>query len=459
MDQTCWQKELQKIWGSKISKGIIISAPGSGSGKTLFTLSLLRHLKNRKIRVNSAKIGPDYIDIAFHSFAINKPSMNIDTWAMRDKTLDYLLEKISADSELIVVEGVMGLFDGALVNKCFKNGSTASLAEKTGWPIVLIVDASSMAQSAAALIKGFMVHNKNLEICGVVFNKVGGLGHRKILSDALQEHLPQLKIFGFLPRNINMNLPERYLGLEQASENQNIELFMDDAAHWLAGNVDIDALVSEAMPKICTSSTNSNCQIKPIGQRIAVAKDEAFSFIYESVLQGWSDAGAEVTTFSPLLGEFPSVFADSIYLPGGYPELYASELVANDFGNKIRSLGESGIRILGECGGYMVLGRGITDKNGGRFKMAGLLPLETSFEKSNLHLGYRKVSTLTQSPLGGPGCEFKGHEFHYANIISETGAKPLFKSTNAKGDLLGDAGMTDGNIAGSFIHLVDQCED
>jgi len=439
-----------------MAKGIIIGAPSSGSGKTFLTLGLLRLLKIKQVSVRSAKVGPDYIDPAFHTAASGSECLNLDTWAMRDTMMDYLLSSLEQQVDFIVVEGVMGLFDGVWIKNQAKNGSTASLAEKTGWPIVLVVDASSQAQSIAALINGFAYHSTKISLSGVIFNKVGGLGHEKILRETALKYFPDIDVLGCVPRNEKLVLPERHLGLVQASEHKSLDSFLDNVANWLVKYLEIDKLLAIAKHREEILLQKPFNQIIPIGQRIALAKDVAFSFVYPSLLEGWAKAGSEIVPFSPLAGQGPCKSADAIYLPGGYPELYAGKLSSNGFLKLLRVAAASGAKIFGECGGYMVLGNSLIDKDGGQHEMAGLLNLETSFKDCKLQLGYRRVTAQHDFLLGKRGSKFSGHEFHYATSDSREGSESLFSSFNARGEDLGFSGAINGNVSGSFVHLIDQ---
>jgi cobyrinic acid a,c-diamide synthase len=250
------------------------------------------------------------------------------------------------------------------------------------------------------------------------------------------------------------------LGLVQAVEHPDLEAFLDRAAGLAADNLDVEALIRLARPlalKGDAAGPPLNPPLEPIGQRIAVASDDAFAFSYDLVIEGWRESGAEVTTFSPLADEAPDSEADAVYLPGGYPELHAGRLAAaGNFLGGLRGLAEKGAAVYGECGGYMVLGQGLADADGARHEMAGLLPLETSFKKRKLHLGYRRVRTAEDSALGNSGQAFRGHEFHYTGIVEEKGAKSLFQAEDAEGNDLGPVGLRDGRVAGSFIHLIDR---
>lgn len=436
--------------------GLIIAAPSSGAGKTLITLGLLRHLRETGIDVISAKTGPDYIDPAFHMAATNRPCRNLDPWAMRTETLEELAGDMAAKADDIVCEGVMGLFDGAVPSDDIHDGSTAALAEITGWPVVLVIDASKQAASAAVLAKGFAAHRKGVDVAGVIFNRVGGARHVEILTEAMKRIAPDLEIFGALPRNESLELPSRHLGLIQAREHTQLEAFLDKAADWIAAHLDVAALRRAMRPWPVRPKSDAPLLIPPLGQRISVARDDAFAFAYPAVLEGWRAAGSEISFFSPLTNQAPDPKADAIYLPGGYPELHAGRISANwDFMDGLQQAADASKPIFGECGGYMVLGHGLTDAEGRRHPMAGLLPLETSFATRRLHIGYRRVTLSKAGPLGGARTRFRGHEFHFATVVEEGPGLPLFRAEDASGRELGETGMADRRVVGSFIHLID----
>ncbi len=438
---------------AKQPAGVLIAAPASGSGKTLMTLGLLRALTNRGVSVASAKVGPDYIDPAFHAVASRRACINIDPWAMRTELRAGLLADLPDEPTMIVCEGVMGLFDGATATQ----GSSADIAAETGWPVVLVIDARAQAASAAAVVRGFASHRDDVAIAGVIFNRVGSARHRAVIAEAMAATLPDIDILGFVPRSGALELPSRHLGLVQAVEHPQLENFIDAAAGLIEEHVNIHALQGLSRPSNMGGAGAQLGAIPPLGQRIAVASDEAFAFRYGHVIAGWRAAGADVQMFSPLHNEAPSVDADAIYLPGGYPELHAGKLsAANLFLNGMRDAAARGTVVFAECGGYMVLGEGLVDGDGARHAMAGLLPLETSFAKRALHLGYRRACCASDGPLGVTGTPYRGHEFHYATVIKEGPAEPLFEISDATQAPLGTAGLRHGNIAGSFIHLIDR---
>lgn len=438
--------------------GLIIAAPSSGSGKTVITLGLLRALRDHGTRISGAKAGPDYIDPAFHSAATGRTAHNLDPWGMRPGTVAALIEHSARDTDLIIAEGVMGLFDGANLPGRPDAGSTADLAAQTGWPVVLVIDAAKQAGSVAALVSGFANHRADVKVAGVILNRVGSESHEQVLWEAISMTCPGLPILAAVRRDPALALPERHLGLIQAGEHDTLESFIATAGRTLSQAVDLDALISLARPThFVRSSSDDGLQIPILGQRIAVARDDAFAFSYASVLNGWRASGSEISFFSPLADEAPAPDADAIYLAGGYPELYAAQLSrASRFRQGLQDAAARKAAILGECGGYMVLGKGLIDAEGKCHEMTGLLPVETSFAARKLHLGYRVVETVSTTVLGSTGRQFRGHEFHYASITSEADGTPLFDTANARGDHLGPVGMTNGNVSGSFIHLIDQ---
>lgn len=420
----------------------------------MVTLGLLRLMARHGRRVIGIKNGPDYIDPAFHAAASYRPCVNLDLWAMRPATVAAMVERLSADHDLILAEGAMGLFDGAAEG----GGSTADLAVLTGWPVVLVVDARGQGASIAALVRGFASHRADVEVAGVVCNRVGSHEHAQILRRALAPL--GVPVLGMILRDAALVLPERHLGLVQAAEHKDLDAFIDRAAERVQRCVEVSALMELTRPAhdLARWAGSPGDGIAPLGQRIAVARDTAFAFAYPALLQGWRERGAELSFFSPLANEAPDPNADAIYLPGGYPELHAARLAANmRFTSGLGAAAERGAAIYGECGGYMVLGTGLIDGEGRRQPMAGLLPLETSFAERTLHLGYRAVTLVGEAgPLGEGGGSFRGHEFHYARILTEGEGAPLFLAADAAGRPLGAAGRRVGSVFGSFVHLIDR---
>jgi len=446
-----------------MTPGLLIAAPASGSGKTVVTLALLRHFRNAGCAVASIKVGPDYIDPAFHAAASGRPCLNLDGWAMRPATLDALAAQAGAAAELVLGEGVMGLFDGAIgapaAGLAPAPGSTAEIALRTGWPVLLVVDAKGLGASAAALLHGFASYHPSVAIAGVLFNRVGGPRHADLLCESCAPL--GLPVLGALPRDPGLALPERHLGLVQAGEHDALDAFLERAARIVAAHADTAALAALAAPgRMAAAAGAAPPPLPPLGQRIAVASDIAFAFAYPFVLAGWRAAGAEVTTFSPLADEAPDPAADAVFLPGGYPELHAGRLAGNRrFLDGLRNAAARGAAVYGECGGYMVLGRTLRDGAGQDHAMAGLLPLETSFAAPQRHLGYRRATLLGDGPLGTADTAYRGHEFHFAQERPSGRAAPLFACRDAAGTARGTAGQCDGRVMGSFLHLIDRAAD
>ncbi len=416
----------------------MIAAPQSGSGKTVLTLALLRAFRNRGLNVASAKVGPDYIDPHFHAAASGRRCFNLDPWAMGKPLIQKLLYDLAEGADLVIIEGVMGLFDGPAGAR----GSTADLAEDLGLPVILVVDASRQSQSVAALVHGFTSFRPSVNVAGVVLNRVASERHEELLREALPG-----KVLGAVRRAASLELPSRHLGLVQAEENQQLEAFIESAAAAVSCEANLNHLLTIASQ--LPDESGDTPSIRPLGQRIAVARDRAFAFAYPHMLEGWRVAGAEIVPFSPLSDEAPDAGCDAIFLPGGYPELHAGRLAANH--GFLAGLKAAKGLVYGECGGFMVLGEELIDATGHRHKMAGLLPLVTSFATRKLSLGYRTLRPLPGAPWTTP---IRGHEFHYSTISSEGYAERLFAAGDAGGHDLGQIGLRRGQIMGSYAHLI-----
>jgi len=433
------------------ARGFIVAAPHSGAGKTTVTLALLAGLRRRGLRVRSAKAGPDYIDPAFHAAVTGVPSVNLDSWAMPGSLLDALAAAAVADADMMVIEGVMGLFDGA-AGSTRRRGATADLAAHFGLPVVLVLDVARQAQSAAALVRGFATHDPAVRIAGVVLNRVASERHRAMVTDAIAA-LP-VPVFGALPRETAIALPERHLGLVQAGEHANLAARIERLADIAERHIDLDAIASQAAAFRNASANGRPCALPPPGQRIALARDQAFSFVYPHVVDGWRTAGAEIFPFSPLADQAPPAEADSCWLPGGYPELYAETLAnARNFARGLRHFAEAR-PVHGECGGYMVLGESLEDAAGRRHPMTSLLGHWTSFASRKLHLGYRSARLLSAGVLGDAGTVISGHEFHYASLMSRGRDEPFADVADAEGRPLPPSGGRRGHVTGTFFHAI-----
>ena len=423
---------------SERGRGLILAAPRSGSGKTTLTLGLLRAFRDRGVPVRGAKSGPDYIDPQYHAAASGLPCTNLDAWAMAPARLQAL----AAGPGLLLVEGAMGLFDGAPPDG---RGATADLARHLRLPVVLVVDCAQMAQSVAPLVAGFAGYDPAVRIAGVILNRVGSPRHAAMLRRALAPL--GIAVLGAVPREAALDLPSRHLGLVQAGEHEGLGAFLSGAAAAMAASVDLDALAALAAPLPDPAPAP---RLTPPAQVIALAEDVAFGFAYPHWLADWRAAGAEIRHFSPLADD-PVPEAGFVFLPGGYPELHAGRIAAaGRFLASLRAAAAAGVPVHGECGGFMVLGDSLTDAAGQRHAMAGLLGLDTSFAQRRLHLGYRHV-TATAGALPG---HWAAHEFHYATTLRAEGT-PLFAASDSEGAALPPMGLVRGSVAGSFAHLID----
>ncbi|MEZ0170684.1 cobyrinate a,c-diamide synthase [Microvirga sp. TS319] len=470
--------------------GILIAAPRSGSGKTTITLGLQRALARRGMRVRGVKCGPDYIDPAFHAEATGAPSYNLDSFAMSTRLLTALAAASAEAADLIVAEGSMGLFDGVRQD-IGRTGASADIAALFGWPVVLVLDVSGHAQSAAAVALGCARFDPRITVAGVVLNRVASDRHRRLVEDGMARI--GLPVLGALMRTDTLTLPERHLGLVQAGETAELGPRLERLADAVENAVDIDRLLAlsgptrigadalahraKKWPRFFASndapfkewsigldpksgstfgSDALALALPPPGQRIALASDQAFSFIYPHVLAGWRAAGAEIVTFSPLADEPPPPDCDICWLPGGYPELHAGRIAgAGRFLQGLRCF-STDRPVHGECGGYMVLGRTLEDGSGHVHSMAGLLPVETSYAKRKMHLGYRVAHLIHDGVLGPAGSRLVGHEFHYASVTyGDTSSDAAFATiTDAEGNHLGPAGHRSGCVTGSFFHAI-----
>ena len=430
------------------ARGLIISATESGAGKTIITSALIRVLARRGCAVSSFKVGPDYIDSGWHASASGRASHNIDLWAMRPATARAAIRRCSEGADLVIGEGVMGLFDASLSGE----GSTADVARFVDLPVILVIDVSGQAQSVAATVAGFRDHRPDIDVAGVILNRTAGDTHRAMLARALEG---VATVFGHVDRDDRLVLAHRHLGLVQAHDGDSG--LIDEAATLVETGVDVDGMVARARP-IAVIDDPDTIPVAPPGQRIAVACDRAFSFLYASLAETWRNAGAEILVFSPLEDEPPDATADAVYLPGGYPELHAGRLAASQtFLSGLRGAADRGCVVYGECGGYMVLGRHLTDMEGHTHAMAGLLPVTVSMHAPRRHLGYRRMVLASDGPLGKAGSIWRGHEFHYASETSPA-ASPLFFASDANGRDLGASGAVNGKVAASFMHVID-CEE
>lgn len=432
-----------------MTRAIMIAAPRSGGGKTTTTLGLLGALKARGLSVQAAKTGPDYIDPAFHEVVTGRASLNLDSWAMAPDLLETLLVQSAESVDLLVIESAMGLFDGLLEPQGGR-GAPSDIAVRFGIPVVLVLDVSGQGQSAAAIAHGFATLDPKVTVAGVILNQVASERHLSMARDAILA--TGLPVLGAFMRDPTLTLPERHLGLVQAREQTALREILSHLQSRTEASLDLEAILNIALP--LDLRDRKRTAIRPPGQRIAVADDAAFSFLYGHIAKSWREAGAELVPFSPLVNEGPHSSCDACWLPGGYPELHAGALAAADgFMQQLKAFSKTR-PVHGECGGFMVLGAGLEDAQGVTHRMAGLLGHETSFAKRKMNLGYREATLMTDSALGRKGSVFRGHEFHYARVTNIGPDAPLARLSDGNGKDLGVAGGCRGRVSGSFFHVM-----
>lgn len=432
-----------------MTRGLIIAAPRSGSGKTTITLALLAALRRRGVAVRAGKSGPDYIDPAFHAAASGSPGVNLDSWAMGPGLLGHVAGIAADNAEVFVIESSMGLFDG-IAGAPGRTGAAADLAGRFGLPVVLVLDVSGQSQSAAAVARGFAGHDPRVLVVGVILNQVASARHREGVAAAMDAL--GMPILGAMPRDAGLALPERHLGLIQAEEHGDLAAHLARLADAAEAHLDLEGLL--AVAEGFAPGGDGSLAVPPPGQRVALARDAAFSFVYPHLLASWRAQGAEIVAFSPLGDEAPDMSCDACWLPGGYPELHAGRLAAaGRFLSGLRAF--AAVRpVHGECGGFMVLGVGLEDAYGVTHAMAGLLGHSTSYAKRRLHLGYREATLLRGGVLGEPGQILRGHEFHYASVV-DAGADDAFAVlTDGVGRAIGPAGGQRGRVSGTFFHTI-----
>ena len=432
------------------AKAIIIGAPRSGSGKTSVTIGLLRAFARRGVKVRGIKTGPDYIDPGFHAVATGTPGLNLDSWAMQPDLLRHLLTQQAEGADLLLIESAMGLFDGIAASDN-RTGSAADLARLFHIPVLLVLDISGQSQTAAAMAHGFAHYDPAVKMAAVVLNRAGSERHRTLCTEAIEKI--GLPVAGCVMRDPSLVLPERHLGLVQASEHPEIDAHIERLADTMERAIDLDALLALAHPvDLVEGPTQTG--IAPPGQRIALAEDAAFTFLYPHLKRQWREAGAEILPFSPIADEGPDASCDICWLPGGYPELFAGQLAAaSQFRTSLARFAQTG-PVHGECGGYMVLGEALEDADGVTHTMTGLLSHATSFAKRKMNLGYRQAKIAQTGPLGRAGDVLRGHEFHYASVIDAGRDTPFAEIADGLGKPLGASGGRRGLISGTFFHAI-----
>lgn len=430
---------------------LVVAAPMSGSGKTTVMAGLLAILASRHLRVVPFKVGPDYIDPTYHTLAAHRPASNLDTWLLPPKRVQTLFAHRAQNADVALIEGMMGLFDGHSSQD--DTGSTAHVARLLEAPILLVLDASAMASSAAALVKGFRDFDPRLRLAGIVLNRVGGEGHTRWIRDVIERHVG-IPVVGYLPNEPGLDLPERDLGLIPTWEPGRWQVWLDSVQQAMQSTINVEQIMTLA----CSAAALTLSDDGPLmtvqtetRANIAVARDAAFNFLYEDNLDLLKAAGAELLFFSPLEDVALPEGTQAVYLCGGFPELYAGRLADNSaLRQNIRAAFEAGIPIYAECGGLMYLTQTIVDSDGITHPMVGLLP-GRSMMTSRLTIGYRTVRSRQQSWLWQIGESIRGHEFHYSTWQDRPEGFPSVYELLEEGNRL-EGGQREQLIA-SYIHL------
>ncbi|MFO7931075.1 MAG: cobyrinate a,c-diamide synthase [Thermodesulfobacteriota bacterium] len=437
---------------AKSIKGLVVAAPASGSGKTTVALGLLAALKKRGIDTAAFKIGPDFIDSGLHAAITDRPGRNLDGWMLERSVNLEIFAGAAYGADMAVVEGVMGLYDG--FSGSSEAGSTAQMAKWLGLPVLLVVDAASMARSFAALVKGFSEFDPELKICGVVANNAASPKHMHYLKEAMQE-LPEIPLLGGIPRNAQASIPERHLGLFTAQDRVMTDERINALASIVSENIDLDRLI-DLLDSVPVKKAASPARPEP-SVRVAVAKDAAFCFYYEENLDTLRQNGCEIVFFSPVNDQEPPDNIHGLYLGGGYPELYGRALSKNTtMRRSVQKMCASGMPVYAECGGFMYLCRSLEDTGGNIFEMAGIYGFETCMQKRLSSLGYREIRLEENTPLGPAGSVIRGHEFHYSLIKdpdAEKTAKDVYEAADRAGTERNASGWLAGRCLGSYVHL------
>ena len=424
---------------------LIIAATHSGAGKTTITCGIISALKRRGLKVQAYKVGPDYIDTGFHEIASGRPAQNLDSWLVGKDKIAEIFYSTAGDADIAIIEGVMGLYDGG------RGGisSTAEIAKILNVPVILVIDAKSAGASVAATALGFREFDKDINFAGVILNRIGSTSHEKIIVDALNQI--GIKSFGAIKRDDEIILPSRHLGLVQATKN-NFDI--DKLAEKISAQINLDGLIKLAFSEITYSLIPKTYSLipNPYSLKIAVARDEAFSFYYAESLRELEKFGAEIIFFSPLHDEnLPKV--DGLIIGGGYPELFAAQLEGNKkIRSEIKRAAENNLPIYAECGGYMYLMESLTDFDGKVFEMCGVIPNQAVMTDKLQMVGYVTATLEKDCAIGRRGDKIHAHEFHFSKEVGDLTEK-IFSCEKLRTGEKYFAGYAKNNIVASYLHL------
>jgi cobyrinic acid a,c-diamide synthase len=439
----------------RVTRRIVIAGTGSGVGKTTLSIGIMAALQKRGLSVQGFKCGPDYIDPTYHTAVTGRLSRNLDSWMVGREGVKELFVRGSSGSNISVIEGVMGMFDGK--DPSTDEGSTADIGRILDAPVILIVNIASMARSAAAIVKGFQQFGQGDNIVGIIANRAGSEGHYNLVKQAIEQECG-VPVLGYLPRDANIELPERHLGLVPSIERGELEPFFDKLAEQVAAYVNLEQLLEaavappvESRPLLFTGAA----AISPKRVKIAVAKDAAFHFYYPENLELLEAGGAECVFFSPLAGEQVPSEADGLYIGGGFPEEFAERLGTDEqVKASFRKRIAEGLPTLAECGGFMYLTEQIVDTTGNAYNMVGIVPGKVTMQKKLAALGYREITGMNKDNfLLSSEKKARGHEFHYSTFEAAEGAviPAAFQSSGRTG--IKTEGYAKDNLVAGYTHV------
>ncbi|GAC90154.1 cobyrinic acid a,c-diamide synthase [Anoxybacillus flavithermus NBRC 109594] len=433
--------------GGRAVKRIVVAGTGSGVGKTTITLGLMSAFKQKGYVVQGFKCGPDYIDPTYHTAVTGRRSRNLDSWMGNEDIVRYVCKKGSEGAHLSIIEGVMGLFDGKRATT--DEGSTAEISIITESPVLLVVDCSGMARSAAAVVRGFQLFHKDVRIVGVIANRVGSEGHFRLVKEAIEQQCG-IPVVGYLQKTNDLTIPERHLGLVPSVERGELQPFFDRLGERITQTFDLDMIweLAEA----------TELQSKPLftlkqtyDVRIAVAKDAAFHFYYEENLEMLQAYGAELVYFSPLAGECVPHDVHGLYIGGGFPEEFAAELAQHEqVKQSVAEAIQRGLPTLAECGGFMYLTEGIETTDGQYYEMVGVIPGHVRMQRALVALGYREMTGMAGNFLFEQD-KAKGHEFHYSTFIRRQEEKFAYEAKGLRG--CKRDGYMDKRLVAGYVHF------
>ncbi|MEH7503191.1 cobyrinate a,c-diamide synthase [Neobacillus drentensis] len=431
------------------SRRLVIAGTGSGVGKTTLTIGLMSALRKKGYTVQGFKCGPDYIDPTYHTAVTRRISRNLDSWMLNHELVKEIVIRGSDGADISIIEGVMGFFDGK--NPMDNSGSSAEISLITESPVVLVVNCASMARSAAAIVKGFQEFLKEVNIVGVIANRVGSEGHFKIVQTAIEQECG-IPVLGFLKRDEELTIPERHLGLIPSVERGELDPFFDRLGDIVLETIDVDSLyeLAKASPLKVKESQFKRRQQSEV--RMAVARDAAFNFYYQENLEMLEAAGAELVEFSPLKGEILPERVDGLYIGGGFPEEFAQELAENiEVKNSIRSAIEKGLPTLAECGGFMYLTESLETTDEKNYEMVCIIPGKVKMQTKLAALGYREITADVGNFLLEGDLRARGHEFHYSTFHPRTEFQPAYQTKGMRG--YKQEGYRNGNLIAGYTHF------